>query len=407
MAVASQTNPTARTLRPARKKVLIGFAESLAAPETAWSLADGGFDVVAFSRRGAHPSVRWSPHVRVVEITPPENDADGALDDLARTSAAESADLVMPLDDASVWLIARVASAIDAAVVGPVGEAAEFALDKRSQLIAATTAGFRTPPTEFHETRDSLVGIEEFPVVLKPAMAIRYRENVLTRGQIRICADRGELTAALNVIDQPFLSQPLLAGIGHGLFGLAQTDGLHALSAHERVRMMNPQGSGSSACRSAEVDDALIRPAERLLSYVGWRGMFMIELLHDKSGTWFMEINGRPWGSMALARRLGLEYPAWAAQRVLGEDFVIPEVEISRRESQTLLCRHLGRELIHLLFVLRGPRSKALRDWPSRGGTIRDLLSFNKTQSWYNHRRGETRLFLYDTWRTIVEELAT
>ena len=26
---------------------------------------------------------------------------------------------------------------------------------------------------------------------------------------------------------------------------------------------------------------------------------------------WFVELNGRPWGSMALARRQGLEYPAW------------------------------------------------------------------------------------------------
>ena len=45
----------------------------------------------------------------------------------------------------------------------------------------------------------------------------------------------------------------------------------------------------------------------------------MIELLRDRDGVaWFMELNGRTWGSLALARRLGLEYPAWAALDALG-----------------------------------------------------------------------------------------
>ena len=40
--------------------------------------------------------------------------------------------------------------------------------------------------------------------------------------------------------------------------------------------------------------------------------MFMIELLRDRTGkVWFVELNGRPWGSMALSRRQGFEYPAW------------------------------------------------------------------------------------------------
>jgi hypothetical protein len=43
-----------------------------------------------------------------------------------------------------------------------------------------------------------------------------------------------------------------------------------------------------------------------------WRGLFMIELLRDPSeNLWFIEFNARAWGSMALARRLGFEYPAF------------------------------------------------------------------------------------------------
>ena len=44
--------------------------------------------------------------------------------------------------------------------------------------------------------------------------------------------------------------------------------------------------------------------------------MFMLELLRDAAGTpWFMEVNGRPWGSMALAVRRGFDYPVWAVRR--------------------------------------------------------------------------------------------
>ena len=47
-------------------------------------------------------------------------------------------------------------------------------------------------------------------------------------------------------------------------------------------------------------------------------------LLRDGEGTaWFMELNGRAWGSMALARRLGHEYPRWAVQAALGEHEII------------------------------------------------------------------------------------
>lgn len=76
--------------------------------------------------------------------------------------------------------------------------------------------------------------------------------------------------------------------------------------------MMNPHGSGSSACVSFPVAEDLKLAIERFTRATGWLGIFMIEFLRDQSGIpWFVELNGRSWGSMALSRRQGLEYPAW------------------------------------------------------------------------------------------------
>src|SRR5262249_17800334 len=69
-------------------QVIIGFAEALAAPEVTWSLIDGGFGVVAFTRRGAHPVLARSRHVRLHEITPPELSCQAALSDLEQFIAS-------------------------------------------------------------------------------------------------------------------------------------------------------------------------------------------------------------------------------------------------------------------------------------------------------------------------------
>jgi len=104
---------------------------------------------------------------------------------------------------------------------------------------------------------------------------------------------------------------------------------------------------------------------------------------------------------MALARRLGLEYPAWALRQLLEPGF---EPVVPPGDGQ-LRARHLGRELVHLLMVIRGPRSRALTDWPSRLGTLRDVASVRRGDRWYNWRRGSPGLFLADAVGTVRDQV--
>ena len=57
---------------------------------------------------------------------------------------------------------------------------------------------------------------------------------------------------------------------------------------------------------------------------------------------------------MALSRRQGLEYPSWHVDHRSASEW-----GMSTLASPGLLCRHLGREFMHVLFVLRGQKSKA------------------------------------------------
>lgn len=112
-----------------------------------------------------------------------------------------------------------------------------------------------------------------------------------------------------------------------------------------------------------------------MLLSIGWKGQFMIELLLDDSGNfWFIELNGRPWGSMALALRMGFPYPLWTAQQVLNPNF-IPTAPVTH---QPVTCRHMGREIIHVLQVIRGPSSPAIPNWPSVRQTLLNVLRIKK-----------------------------
>ena len=129
----------------------------------------------------------------------------------------------------------------------------------------------------------------------------------------------------------------------------------------------------------------------------------MIEILRDTQGTaWFMEFNGRPWGSVALARRQGLEYPAWNVQSSLDAQW---KLTASPAVQPDLVCRHLGRELMHPLFLLKGPKSVALTQWPPLGKSLSDLLHFGRDQALYNWRRDDKRVFVADCVNTLLDNL--
>ena len=392
--------------------VIIGFAEALSAPEVAWSLVDAGFTVMAFTRKGRRPSLRHSRFVSVFEITAPEENFAQTIADLKsallrlKEENSESKLAVMPLDDASVWLCSKIDFSDQAILVGPRGEAADLALDKRKQIELARAAGFSVPEAQWVNPGQSAPekGLK-FPVVFKLALAAEIYGEKLGRGRSWVCADQIELDAAFRqwADNGPMLLQEFVPGVGEGLFGLASNAGVSAWSGHRRVRMMNPQGSGSSACEAVpDIDQAARTAGERFLAAAGWRGLFMIELLRDRSGKlWFIEFNGRAWGSMALARRGGLEYPAWAVRAALAADFSVP---LLQPRDHALLCRHLARETLYLLFVLRGSKSKALHDWPSIWKALFHVVRIGRHDCWYNWRRDDPRVFVSDWFGTLRDQ---
>ena len=394
--------------------VLVGFAEAMAAPEVVWSLVDGGFRVIAFARKGRASAMRYSRYVECHEICPPEVDLQTSLADLQSLLASmdgkadEPQRILFPLDDKAVWLSSRVKLETRWILAGPSGPNADLALTKCLQIHMAQDAGFDVPKTLIARSAADVLAFataESFPIILKAAECVPVSEGRLHSCRKWICANSRELERAMAEWGElvPLLVQPFIVGTGEGVFGLAAPDGIRAWSAHRRLRMMNPEGSGSSACVSQPVAQELRSKVEAFIRKSGWRGLFMIEVLRDNSGrVWFVELNGRPWGSMALCRRQGLEYPAWHVDLAMDEQ---SRAGLAVAPGPGVVCRNAGREFMHLLFVLRGARSNALTKWPSSWETISNLFRFHREDGLYNWRRDDPRVFLADFYYTIHDNL--
>jgi predicted ATP-grasp superfamily ATP-dependent carboligase len=397
-----------------RATILVGFAEALAAPEVVWSLVDAGFHVVAFARKGRASALRYSRHVECQEICSPESDLQAAISDLhsllisLSPLVGDGQCILLPLDDKALYLSSRVELGSGWILAGPHGANADLALNKHLQIEAARHAGFKVPTTRLARTAQDIFDFataESFPIILKAAECVPVYQGRVHSSRNWICANLGELERAVSQWAEraPLLVQTFIAGTGEGVFGLAAPEGIRAWSAHRRLRMMNPEGSGSSACISQPVSDDLKDKVQALMTAAEWRGLFMIELLRDHSGTsWFVELNGRSWGSMALSRRQGLEYPAWHVKLAIDPGSGIGE---TLPLAPGVVCRNVGRELIHVLFVLRGARSTALSNGPSLWKTLVDVIRVRREDTFYNWRADDPKVFFADCYYTIHDNL--
>ncbi|MEX0338903.1 MAG: hypothetical protein AB3N11_07680 [Arenibacterium sp.] len=385
--------------------VLIGFAEALPAPEVVFSLLSAGHQVSAFSRVSDLP-LKSLPLAKLHVIPAPEDDVQASVDAVAAImQASDAPDFLLPMDDLGLWVANQLE--MPGRIAGATGRQADAALDKATQVAAAKVAGLEVPSTWLASDLARAAPEPPLPLIAKPALAVRVQDNCLGKDDAAYLSNRTDVrryAEEITASTPPILVQPLIKGVGEGVFGFATENGIVAWSGHRRLRMMNPHGSGSSACISFAPERQLREKVAAFLAELGWRGAFMVELLRDESGTpWFMELNGRMWGSMALARRQGFEYPAWNV--ALAEDASFAPAE-QVTSSGTLEQRHLGREILHLLFTLRGPKSEFHKqDWPRLRKSLPAVLRPARGARFYNYDPAFPRYFLKDAFWTVKKAL--
>lgn len=255
-----------------------------------------------------------SRHVRRRVVVPDNRkDPDGFAD--ALLELVDGHDVLMPIGMHSIEPVARRLAEFQQRirVALPPWPVIERADNTRDLLVLARSLGIPTPrtlPVAEYASIDALAADITFPAIVKLGV-----EAGLPPGErYRIVTTRSELVAAVDrmrpITPDPII-QELVVGDGIGFEALYDFDGrLVASFTHRRLREYPLSGGPSTFCESLHMPQAEAY-GRQLLEHLGWTGLAMVEfkMNRDRGIPVLMEINPRPWGSMQLPIRAGVEFP--------------------------------------------------------------------------------------------------
>jgi len=305
-----------------RERVLVLDGQTNQALACVRSLGRAGHEVFVASHR-RWPIAAWSTYCRGRFLLAGETLA--AFAELRGWARDRGVTIVLPLTERACLLCNAQRDAWEALGVvvgcGP-DDMLLRAFDKAETLRYAAGCGVSTPPTRVPTSLAECRAAAEavgYPCVVKPRFSNAHDGFVFqTGGDAHYVRDPAQLEAAIEASRQgprwPLI-QGFVPGQGKGVFALCDHGQPVAWFAHERLRDVQPSGSGSSLRRAIALDPRLRAPAERMLCEMQWHGPAMVEFRDDGTHSpSLMEVNGRFWGSLELAVLAGVDFPRlWVA----------------------------------------------------------------------------------------------
>jgi predicted ATP-grasp superfamily ATP-dependent carboligase len=253
------------------------------------------------------------------------------------------------------------------------------AFDKTETTRIAESLAIPIPKTTTVLNVEQAISLAEsvrYPVVLKPRASeeLSMSGTVRKGGRPRYANNAPQFAAAYNDISRrssAVLVQEFVPGQGTGYFALMHHGELRAEFAHQRIRDVYPTGSGSAVRISIEPDPVIRNYSLSILSALRWHGVAMVEFRKQAgSPPVFMEVNGRFWHSLPLACYAGVDFPSLLAR--MEEEGDIAPVTGYRVGVR---CRWLLGDVRHLVEVWKGPPGGYPEPYPSRLGTLANVLT--------------------------------
>jgi predicted ATP-grasp superfamily ATP-dependent carboligase len=311
------------------------------------------------SGRLRYPSARKAPEAAVASLL------EGAR--------SRGVDLIVPVMDETVLLLSenRERFAGVSALALPDRDAYAKTRDKLATLELARSVGVPLPRSELvNTTREALAAAPSlgWPVVLKPRSTSVYQDGrFVEHYEVSYAENARALSEQMGQLEgrSDVLLQEYYPGEGHGVELLVERGRPRAAFQHRRLREVPITGGASSFRESVALDPVLYDYAVRLLAELDWTGLAMVEFKLGTQGPLLMEINGRIWGSLPLAVKCGMDFPARMAELYLGD---LPERNGAPDTGYELgvRSRNLDLEVIWLGSALRGNHGYHLIPTPGR-----------------------------------------
>jgi predicted ATP-grasp superfamily ATP-dependent carboligase len=307
-------------------RALVTDGETRACVAAVRGLAAAGFAVVCTAPRGQVAAAHWSREVtRRIRTPDPLADEQGFVAALADVVAGGGIDVLMPGSDASLLDISRARARLEphARIGLPAAADVSRTLDKVELTEAATRCGLVPPPTVVcRGAAEALAAAGElgYPVVVKPLRSVIENGVGRRRSGSELAVGPAELAAILDEFGGEALVQRRAVGAVVSFGGVFAAGRLLGEAVSRYRRTWRP-GAGN-ACFSETIDASpeLRSRVCGLLADLRWEGLFELELIERASGGWHaIDMNPRPYGSMALAIGAGCNLPAIWCRQVLGD----------------------------------------------------------------------------------------
>jgi predicted ATP-grasp superfamily ATP-dependent carboligase len=338
----------------------------------------------------------------------PYTDPAGTSDAILAQVIEHGVDVLLPMTDATTNVAESLRSRLPSACrIGvPPAPAAAVAADKNRTVRLAADLGVPVPatvvvesPSEAREAAASL----GWPVVVKPVSSLGTGlDGTMRKFEVGYGIDADDLERKVRSLGRgsPVLLQECCSGDGVGVEVLVDRGRVLRVFSHRRIHEVPVTGGASSIRESIPVDPDLLDYTTRIMKALEWTGLAMVEFKAGRSGHRLMEINGRPWGSLPLAVRAGVDFPADYVG-LLTRDGRVDEPMSPAAYSIGTVARNLQLEVLWIGSVLRGPRQpSAVHEWPKRRAAFSAILQL------FSPRVGDDIVSLRDPLPAVAELLS-
>jgi len=255
----------------------------------------------------------------------PKNNSGQWLKFMLRELSQDEYDMLLPMDDDTVMLVAKNKELLSRYTKIPVPDYDTLmkAKNKAETYEYATKNNIPCPKTYFISSLDDVrrLGREiEFPVVIKP------KDSSGSRGIVYVKNSEALYPEYLKVHQKyqfPLIQEYIPpGGTAYGVFALLNKNSeVRAIFAHKRIREF-PISGGPSTLRKSVWRPDLVEMGLKLLKSMGWYGVAMVEFKEDpRDGIpKLMEVNPRFWGSLELSIFSGVDFPYLLYRMVMDGD---------------------------------------------------------------------------------------
>lgn len=271
---------------------------------------------------GLAASSRFASHRH--RVPPPGRDQEPFVAGLGAAVRDGRYDVVFGAGDAEILALSLNRARIDANVPYPPHEQVVNALDKLSLARATEAAGLRAPAT-CSATAEALRGAQ-FPVMVKAALHVPLQNaGGAHRLEASLASDldtaAGRATEIRRAGGDPLL-QELVRGKLVAYAVLADRESrIVAWEAQESDRLWPPSAGVSARAKTVAPDPRMRAPIESLIRRLQWFGIAQLQFLVPTDGEpRLIDLNGRFYGSLALAVAAGTNLPALWAALAVGEE---------------------------------------------------------------------------------------